>query len=56
LVLKSADGKTTALLSPTITNDPQQTPAAPARVVPVGDTAVDAPASAPTRWDLHALA
>jgi hypothetical protein len=25
------------------------------RVAPVGDTALDVPASGPTRWDLHAL-
>ena len=56
LFLRSAGGTTTALLVPATTNDaPQQAPAAPERVAPVDDTAVDMPASGPTRWDLHAL-
>jgi hypothetical protein len=57
LVLQSAGGTTTALLAPAVTHGaPQQAPAAPSRVSPVGDTAVDVPASGPTRWDKHALA
>jgi hypothetical protein len=57
LVLHSAGGKTTALLAPSVTNAaPRQAPAASPRVAPAGDTAVDMPASAPTRWDLSALA
>jgi hypothetical protein len=57
LVLQSVGGTTTALLAPTITDGvPRQAPAAPERVAPVDDTALDVPASEPTRWDLHALA
>jgi hypothetical protein len=56
LVLHSADGKTTALLVPRITNvAPRPAPTTPKRAAPVGETAVDVPASLPTRWDLHAL-
>ena len=53
LILRYAGGQTTASLAPSTGNAPQ--PPAAAQVKPVGDTAVDVPVSAPTRWDLHAL-
>jgi hypothetical protein len=53
LILRYAGGETTAWLAPSIGNAPRP-PAVPHFTL-VGDTAVDVPASAPTRWDLHAL-